>query len=99
MLYVFLGKKPDGNIHIDHIDNNPENNKSINLQYITRRENLSKDRSGSSVYTGVCWDKKRGKWKSYFRIDNIIQHCGYFDSEKRASIVINLKLKEHELSR
>ena len=40
---AFLGHKPNGNtIVVDHIDNNPFNNRVDNLQLITHGENMSK---------------------------------------------------------
>ncbi len=28
---------------------------------------------------GVCWDKKKNKWKAYIKIENKVKHLGYFD--------------------
>lgn len=48
----FLGPRPKDCI-VDHIDNNSKNNFEVNLQYITVRENLTKDKMGTSKYPGV----------------------------------------------
>ena len=84
---AFLNHTPDGTTKIvtDHIDNNPLNNRLENLQLISQRENLSKDKNGTSKYTGVSWDKERNKWRSEIRINGKIKYLGRFNSEEEAS--------------
>jgi hypothetical protein len=84
---AFLNHKPCGHkIVVDHIDNNKENDKLYNLQLLTSRENLSKDKKGgTSKYTGVCWHKRQGKWQGAIRVNGIIKHLGYFTDEKEAA--------------
>ena len=83
----FLNHKPCGfKIVVDHIDNNKLNNNLSNLQLITTRENLSKDkRHCSSKYTGVYLHKPTNKWLSHIRINGIKKHIGYFENELDAS--------------
>lgn len=52
---AFMSHIPDGHsLIVDHKDNDPTNNRLENLQVITNRENLSKDRINcKSPYTGV----------------------------------------------
>ena len=51
---AFLNFKPSGNtIVIDHIDNNPKNDYLYNLQIISNRKNLTKDKINKTGYTGV----------------------------------------------
>jgi len=82
----FLNHKPNGyKIVVDHHDNNRLNNHVSNLQLITQRKNSSKDRKNcSSIYTGVCWDKKNNKWKSAIKINGKVKHLGCFDNEHDA---------------
>lgn len=83
---AFLGHKPDGMaIVVDHKDNNPLNNRLGNLQLITNRENASKDRVGSSEFTGVSWHKKSSKWFVKIKIDYKQIFLGYFIDEEEAS--------------
>jgi len=92
---AFLNHKPDGmKLVVDHIDNNPLNNELGNLQIITHRENLSKDRKGSSEYTGVHWNKSAKKWQSNIRINGKPKHLGYFTDESKASEAYQKALKE-----
>lgn len=82
---TFLNHKPEGyNIVVDHIDGNNLNNKVSNLQLISQRENLSKDKKGSSKYTGVSWCKKRSKWLSSIKVYGKSKHLGFFNNELEA---------------
>jgi hypothetical protein len=70
---------------VDHIDNNPINNRLDNLQIITNRENLSKDKKGgSSKYVGVSWAKANSKWKSAIRYKDKRIYLGYYTTEEEA---------------
>jgi hypothetical protein len=93
---VFLKHLPCGyNIIVDHIDNDPLNNKLDNLQLINSRENTSKDRKGgTSKYVGVSWHKPNSKWASKIRIEGKSKHLGYFKYELEASNAYQNKLKE-----
>ena len=63
---TFLNHKPDGHkLVVDHINNDPLDNKLENLQLIPHWYNLSKDKKGcTSKYTGVSWDKRSNKWRA-----------------------------------
>ena len=104
----FLGHTPCGHkLVVDHIDNNPLNNNVENLQLITNRENLSKDKKGgTSKYVGVFYSGKGiNKWKASTSVYGKVIGLGSFDSELRASIAYNFalaqldKLKEYNLTR
>ena len=92
---AFLNHTPDGNkLVIDHIDNNPLNNKLGNLQIITHRENTSKDRKGSSQYTGVSWHKPCKKWIARIYINGKSKNLGRFKDELEAAKAYQTALKE-----
>ena len=94
MAMAFLNHKPCGTkIVIDHIDNVTGNNKLYNLQKVTHRYNLSKDTKGTSKYTGVCWDKRKNKWRSGIKINGKTKFLGYYKNEKEASKVYQKELK------
>lgn len=86
MAEAFLGHKPNGHkIVVDHIDNNRLNNNLENLQLITQRENISKDRcKGTSKYTGVSWSKSSNKWVSSMYVNGKTKHLGTFTDEHEA---------------
>ena len=92
---AFLGHVPDGHkIVVDHIDNNRLNNHVSNLQLISHRENLSKDKkNGSSKYPGVCWHKATNKWVSYININGKKKQLGLFTSEEEAHEAYQKALK------
>ncbi|MFY8170067.1 MAG: HNH endonuclease [Candidatus Fonsibacter sp.] len=93
--HMFLGYNLDSDLVIDHIDNNQSNNHYSNLQITTQRINSSKDKKNkTSRYTGVNWDKSRGKWLSRIRINGICKNLGRFDNEEEAYSVYIKKLKE-----
>ena len=93
----FLGYDlTDKSMVVDHIDNDPLNNLVSNLQVITCRENVSKDRVNEVGYTGV----QRRKNKSADTFWSIINYnkkptyIGTFKCELAAAYAYNMKLKE-----
>lgn len=92
---AFLKHEPNkGEITVDHIDNNPFNNCIENLQIISVRENLSKDKKGSSKYIGVCWCSTHLKWLSRIIIKGKRKHLGYFKNELDASQAYQTALRQ-----
>ena len=81
---TFLNHTPCGHkIVVDHIDNNPLNNKLINLQLITHRENSIKDKSKTKyLMTGVYVSNK--KWYSQIKFNNKNYHLGVFKTKEEA---------------
>ena len=93
---VFLNHIPDGthNIVVDHINNIKTDNRLENLQLISHRKNNSKDKKGTSKYTGVSWYKNYNKWKSTIYINDKVVHLGYFNTEEEAYEKYKEKLNE-----
>jgi len=92
---AFLNHKPCGHkLVVDHIDNNPLNDRLYNLQVITQRQNCSKDKRGTSKYTGVTWDKKANKWKAHIRIKQKLKYLGYYKKEQEAAQAYQNELKK-----
>jgi hypothetical protein len=93
---AFLNHIPCGHeIVVDHKDTIKLNNNIYNLQLITTRENLSKDKKGgSSQYTGVCWYRPYNKWLSSIQINGKLKHLGYFHCELEASKAYQKALAE-----
>ena len=92
---TFLGHIPDGHkIVVDHKNNYPLDNRADNLQLISHRENLSKDKKGySSKYVGVDWHKATSKWRAHIRINGKLKHLGYFIDELAAAQAYQNELK------
>ena len=91
---AFLNNNNHNGKVVDHINNNRKDNRLLNLQVITQRENSSKDRSGLSKYTGVAWHKQDKKWQSSILIDGKQIYLGQFDNELRASIAYQFALNQ-----
>ena len=92
---AFLNHTPNGmEALVDHDDNDPLNNRVENLQIITQRENCSKDKKGTSKYTGVSRQETAKKWKSQIYINGKLKYLGYFTDELKASEAYQSALKE-----
>jgi hypothetical protein len=93
---AFLGHTPDGTtkIVVDHIDSNGLNNHKDNLQLITNRENLSKERSlKKGIPTGVSFDKSLNKYVAKIGLNGRSKHLGYFEDQNEALLVYKQALK------
>jgi|TARA_R110001592_G_scaffold154526_2_gene383560 hypothetical protein len=84
---AFLNHKPCGHkIVVDHINNNPLDNIVDNLQIVSHRENLTKDKKGySSEYVGVTWHKVAKKWVSHLQFNGKKEYLGLFTDELDAA--------------
>jgi hypothetical protein len=93
---AFLGHTPDGTtkIVVDHINDNPKDNRLENLRLLTNRENVSR-RGGTSKYVGVCWDKKAKKFKAEIYFNCKKNHLGHFNCETSAHIAYQKALNNY----
>jgi len=94
---TFLDNKPDGTnkIVVDHINRIKKDNRLVNLQLVTNRENCTKDiNNTTSKYVGVCYDKNRNKWASKIKINNKTKNLGRFQNELEAHLVYQKELKK-----
>ena len=92
---AFLNHKPCGyKLVVDHINTIKTDNRLENLQVITNRENLSKDKKkGTSKYVGVSWYKRYQKWKAQMLIKGKHKTLGYFKTELEAHQAYQSKLE------
>ncbi len=92
---AFLGHdRSNRSLVVDHVNNNPLDNRLVNLQLISQRENCSKDKhkmNKSSQYVGVSFVPKINKWFSHIRIGGKVS-LGHYSSEKKAKEVRDLAL-------
>ena len=99
VIQAFKGEIPkDKNLVVDHINNDKTNNELINLQVISNRENLSKDKwryNPTSFYTGVCYHKTKKKWESSISVNGDSFHLGYFNNESKAGLEYKRALEHY----
>ena len=97
LIYMYhYGEMP---ICIDHIDNNPTNNKIENLRSATFKQNMQnmkKPKSNTSGIKNVSWCKAASKWGVRMKIDNGYKHLGLFEDIELAELVaIEARNKYH----
>ena len=84
---AFIGKTEKGLV-IDHIDNNKMNNNVDNLQQITNRINVSKDRNRIDNLPTCVYKNISGKgYRVNFQADNIKVYVGTFKTAREAECV------------
>jgi len=80
---------------INHKDFDRSNNKLINLEIVSQRENANqKHIASSSKYTGVYWNKNRKAWRAHIRIGKKQKHLGYYSEEYDAHLAYENELKK-----
>ncbi len=95
MAMTFLNHTPNRQVLVvDHINNVKTDNRLENLQLVTTRHNTTKDKTGTSKYTGVSWHKRGKKWKSCIRIRGSKISLGYFTDENDAALAYQNALKD-----
>lgn len=80
---VFLEKKTHENFVIDHINNIKNDNRVFNLQYISIRENVSKDRKNKNNFLGIY--KNGNKFSAKIVIDGVRKYLGTFNTPEEAN--------------
>lgn len=92
---TFIGKS---NLEVNHKDKCVWNNHLTNLEYVTKRENISHkfNKSETSSYrTGVYFNKKSKKFQACININGKNYNLGQFDNEEQAGDKYDLVLKEN----
>jgi hypothetical protein len=79
LVWLWHGKELDTNIEIDHINNNPSDNRIENLRLATRLQNeYNKPKKGYRF--------EAGKWRARIKVNGKQQHLGMFDTEDEARL-------------
>lgn len=84
---MFYGYVPE---FIDHIDNNPKNNRIENLRPATKQQNNSNTKlrmDSTSGVKGVNWHKKQQKWNVRVSVNGNRQNIGVYDDPELAELV------------
>lgn len=95
ILYCFFHRSSFSGFEIDHIDQNPLNNKMENLRAVTQTNN-SRNRSipsnNKSGQIGVSFRKELQKWRAFISVDGKRIHLGCFTKKRDA--IFRRKLAE-----
>jgi hypothetical protein len=85
---------------IDHIDNNPLNNKIENLRQANSQQNLYNSKISKRNKSGVkcvSWLKKLNKWQVSISVDGKKKYFGcYFDLEVAKFVAETMRYKYHK---
>jgi hypothetical protein len=89
---TFLGKS---NLSVDHINGIKHDNKIINLQYLSNRDNcrkynLENKENKTSKYLNICLPKRGSKYLVKTRYNKKNYNLGSFDNEIEAKEIIDL---------
>ncbi len=85
------------NLVVDHINNNQLDNRLINLQLLTRRQNDTKERVSETGFTGVTTKtlvSGKIRYVSAISINNKRKHLGTFNTPEEASNKYQQELKK-----
>lgn len=77
---IILNMKSDDKRYADHINRDKLDNRRENLRILTPLESAQNrlNKRGNKPI-GVCWDKRRKKWRAYAKYANRYYNLGYFD--------------------
>lgn len=96
-LYVY-GKFTEQTI--DHINNNPSDNRICNLREASVQENMYNrkiNKSNKSGIKGICWHKCTNKWRARLTVNGKEKHIGLFDNLELAELaIIETRNKYHK---
>jgi len=86
----------DGDDMIDHINNDPLDNRKENLRIVTAKQNsqnIKFQQNGSSKYIGVYWHQNR--WVSRIKHNGETIHLGRFEDEHQAARMRDIATKKY----
>lgn len=86
---------------VNHIDGNRMNNCLNNLEWVSRRENLShgvQRRCTTSKYNGVHYNSRESKWKSILYHNKKHIFLGLFDDEYHAHLAYLKACKKYNIN-
>lgn len=94
---IVNGKIPKG-MTVDHIDQNPLNNKIDNLRLATeleQKKNMPMNKNNSSGFTGVYWNKRTLKWDAKIGINRKTIFIGSANTKDEAHAMRLIAEKEN----
>lgn len=101
-IYRVILNAPD-NMQVDHINNNPLDNRLCNLRLCTNAENQQNkiiNKNNTSGCPGVSFDKTRHKWTTQPMLNGIRYKLGYYDNlDEAIAIVKNFRANHMPFSK
>lgn len=86
MVWVWHHGSIPGDMELDHINRDSQDNRIENLRIVSRSDNnRNRQISGKSMYRGVTWMDARGKWAAQIMANGRGVHIGLFDTEAEAA--------------
>lgn len=90
--FILIPQLKDGD-QVDHINGDGLDNRRENLRIVTKSQNAQNSKKRkyqgnkppSSIYKGVCFDKRQNKWMAYIR-DKFL---GYYTCQELAALAYN----------
>ena len=84
----------DRMIEVDHVNGNALDNRRCNLRLCSHAENgcnyhCRSGRRYTSVFKGVSWYKRYGKWVARITVGRRLMFLGYFADERAAAMAYN----------
>ena len=83
-IHRFVLGLTDGTLHVDHINHDTLDNRTINLRAVSPRMNAWNRRDNKSGFPGVSWNKETKKWRAQLNLNGKQTHLGYFSSKEEA---------------
>ena len=80
LVYLFEHNEP-ANCILDHINGDRGDNRAKNL----RKSNPSLNGHNRSDVKGYYFNKDMQKWRALIRIDGVVKHLGYYETETEAA--------------
>jgi hypothetical protein len=94
----FKGEIPKG-LQVDHMNNMRYDNRISNLQLLLCKYNARKrlkQSNNTTGYPGVCFDKRKQKFRSQIKTDGCTKYLGAFDNPEEAyKVYLAAKTKYH----
>lgn len=103
-LHRLIMNLTDSNIHVDHINNNPLDNRKSNLRLCNHKENMRNvnmrrvkaERKNKTGFIGVYRNHKTGKYRACISINNKTHHIeGNYLTAEEAAIARDKFVLEH----
>lgn len=81
LLHRWILRLDNSKLHVDHINHDTLDNTRGNLRIVTIAENAQNLRlkpNNTSGFTGVSWNKREKKWKSYIKVNGENKYLGSY---------------------